>query len=119
MYVPHGAVPDRRGFAPAIVAWELARRLKTVAPCVVSAREDHDAFSEMVQGIPVHRIQEGRLYRRLFRKATRLDPWPLHRRAPLSLADRYVAVTRYMRDRLIELGFPAGRIEVIHNGVDT
>ncbi len=25
LYVPHGAVPDRRGFAPAIVAWENAR----------------------------------------------------------------------------------------------
>lgn len=57
MYVPHGAVPDRRGFAPAIVAWELARRLKTASPCVISAREGHAAASETVQGIPVHRIK--------------------------------------------------------------
>jgi glycosyltransferase involved in cell wall biosynthesis len=81
IYVPHGAVPDQRGFAPAIVAWQFARRLRQIAPCLISAREHYRADFEYIDGIPVHRIQESRLYRRLFRKATRLDPWPLHRRA--------------------------------------
>lgn len=165
VYVPHGAVPDCRGFAPAIVAWEVARRLKTVSPYVISARENYRVLFEMVQGIPVYRIHESRFCRRLFRKMTRLDPWPLHHRAAtiarrvgadlvhahqlefpvaefrrvmgrappcvvhahavrrytpaLGLADRYIAVSRYTRERLIEQGYPAERIEVIHNGVDT
>ncbi len=81
IYVPHGAIPDQRGFAPAIVAWNHTRRLKTVSPVIVSAREDYPDAHEIVDGIPVYRIGEGRLYRRVFRKLTRLDPYPLHRRA--------------------------------------
>jgi len=48
---------------------------------VISAREDYSSAYEIVDGVSIHRIGEGRLYRRLFRKATRLDPYPLHRRA--------------------------------------
>ncbi len=81
IYVPHGAIPDRRGFAPAIVAWNHARRLKAVEPVVISAREDYSSAHENVDGVPVYRIAEGRLYRRVFRKLTRFDPYPLHRRA--------------------------------------
>jgi hypothetical protein len=46
IYVPHGAIPDRRGFAPAIVAWNHARRLKTLLPVIVSAREDYPGAHE-------------------------------------------------------------------------
>lgn len=81
IYVPHGAIPDQRGFAPAIVAWNHARRLKTLSPVIVSAREDYSSAYEIVDSVPVYRIGEGRLYRRVFRKLTRLDPYPLHRRA--------------------------------------
>lgn len=165
IYVPHGALPDKRGFAPAIVAWNHARRLKSVTPLVISAREDYPDALEIVEGIPVYRIGESRLYRRLFRKATRLDPYPLHRRAAkiagretpdlfhahqlefpvadfvrslgrrlpmvvhahavrafdpaLGLAEKYIAVSEYTRGLLIERGYPADRIEVIYNGVDT
>jgi glycosyltransferase involved in cell wall biosynthesis len=143
IYVPHGAIPDKRGFAPAIVAWNHARRLKKVAPVIISAREDFPGAHEIVDGIPVYRIGEGRLYRRVFRKLTRLDPYPLHRRAakilrqePVALvhahvtaarfdercgvADRYLAASRYVRDRLVvEKNFPPARIEVLPNGVDT
>lgn len=165
IYVPHGAVPDKRGFAPAIVAWNLARRLKAAKPIIISAREDYSITHENVDGVPVYRIGEGRLYRRLFRKATRLDPYPLHRRAAkiarretpdlfhahqlefpvadflrslgrrlpvvvhthavrafdpaLGLADRYIAVSEYTRGLLVGRGYPADRIEVIYNGVDT
>jgi glycosyltransferase involved in cell wall biosynthesis len=166
LYVPHGAVPDRRGFAPAIVAWENARHFRSVAPLIISAREDERAAFELVEGIPVHRLAEGRLYRRLFRKATRLDPWPLHRRAaailrglPVELvhahqlefpvadflkalkrripvlvhahvttgafdpargiADVYIAASHYVQERLRTKGYPAERIVVVPNGVDT
>ena len=167
IYVPHGAIPDKRGFSPAIVAWNHARRLKTASPVVVSAREDYPGVHEIVDGIPVYRIGEGRLYRRVFRKMTRLDPYPLHRRAaklvsrespdlfhahqlefPVTdflgtlgrkipvivhahvtaarfdekrgVADRYLAVSRHVRDRLVaEKNYPAARVEVLPNGVDT
>ena len=167
IYVPHGAIPDKRGFAPAIVAWNHARRLKTVSPVIVSAREDCPRAHEIVDGIPVYRIGEGRLYRRVFRKLTRIDPYPLHRRAaklmrrevpdllhahqlefPVAdfrnalgrkipvivhahvtaarfeeqrgIADRYLAVSRHVRDRLVaEKNFPPEKVEVLPNGVDT
>lgn len=167
IYVPHGAIPDQRGFAPAIVAWNHARRLKTLSPVIVSAREDYSSAYEIVDSVPVYRIGEGRLYRRVFRKLTRLDPYPLHRRAaklmrrespdlfhahqlefPVAdflgalgrkipvivhahvtaarfdekrgIADRYLAVSRHVRDRLVtEKNFPAARVEVLPNGVDT
>jgi len=165
IYVPHGAVPDTRGFAPAIVAWNHARRLKAAKPVIISARENYACAHEVVDGVPVYRIGEGKMYRRLFRKATRLDPYPLHRRAAkiarreapdlfhahqlefpvadflrslgrqvpvvvhahavrafdpaLGLAERYIAVSEYTRGLLLGRGYPAGRIEVIYNGVDT
>jgi UDP-N-acetylglucosamine:(glucosyl)LPS alpha-1,2-N-acetylglucosaminyltransferase len=167
IYVPHGAIPDQRGFAPAIVAWNHARRLKAASPLVISAREDYPGAHEIVNGIPVYRIGEGRFYRRVFRKLTRIDPYPLHRRAaklmrrespklfhahqlefPVAdflgtlgrkipvivhahvtasrfeeqrgVADRYLAVSRYVRDRLVaEKNFPPARIEILPNGVDT
>jgi UDP-N-acetylglucosamine:(glucosyl)LPS alpha-1,2-N-acetylglucosaminyltransferase len=165
IYVPHGAIPDKRGFAPAIVAWNHARRLKAVSPLIISAREHYPSAYEMVDGIPVYRIGEGRLYRRLFRKATRLDPYPLHRRAAkivnreapdlfhahqlefpvadflrtlgrrlpvivhvhavrkfdpaLGVADKYLAVSEYTKELLVERGYPVDRTEVVYNGVDT
>ena len=167
IYVPHGAIPDKRGFAPAIVAWNHARRLKAATPLIISAREHYSSAHEIVDGIPIYRIGEGRLYRRVFRKMTRLDPFPLHRRAarivsreapdlfhahqlefPVAdfhaalgrkipvivhahvtagrfdekrgTADRYLAVSRHVRDRLVaEKNFPPARVEVLPNGVDT
>lgn len=85
IYVPHGAIPDRRGYAPAIVAWNFARYLREFDPFVLCAREHHAADHEFVHGISVQRFHEGRLYRRLFKKITRLDPYPLHRRAAAML----------------------------------
>jgi glycosyltransferase involved in cell wall biosynthesis len=166
MYVPHGAVPDRRGFAPAIVAWQFARHLRAFAPSIISAREHYREDRAVVDGIPIRRLHEGALYRRLFRKATRLDPWPLHRRAahivrnePVALfhahqlefavddfrravgralpvvvhahvtvgpfdpargiADAYVAASQHIRARLLDKGYPAERVTVVPNGVDT
>jgi glycosyltransferase involved in cell wall biosynthesis len=165
IYVPHGAVPDRRSFAPAIVAWNHALRMKSCSPTVISAQEDYPAKYEIVDGVPVYRINEGRIYRRLFRKITHLDPYPLHRRAAKILrhdppalihahqiefpvrdfrrvlgrnipvvihaharrevkqlrdmADRYIAVSEYTKSELVEKGYPADRIEVVYNGVDT
>lgn len=166
VYVPHGAVPDRRGFAPAIVAWNFARRLRFASPVVISAAEDCSALREDIAGIPVFRLRQGKLYTRLFTKLTRLDPWPLDRRAcalankiapdifhahqlefPVArfraglrkrlpiivhahvtnrnfdpangVADRYVAVSGYVRTMLVERGYPEAAVEVVPNGADT
>jgi len=165
-YVPHGAVPDIRGFAPALVAYNFMRHFRFVTAYTICSREHHAARLEQDPHVgTIFRLSEGRLYRRFFRKITRLDPFPLHRRAaaivnrlmpdvfhahqvefpvrhflaalrsPLPVfvhvnavrrydpqngpADRYIAASRYTRDKLIEAGFPRERIEVIYNGVDT
>jgi glycosyltransferase involved in cell wall biosynthesis len=81
IYVPHGAVPDKRGFAPSIVAWNQARRLRSARPVIISALEEYSSTQETVDGVTIYRIRESGVYRRLFRKMTRLDPYPLHRRA--------------------------------------
>ncbi|MHB1233697.1 MAG: glycosyltransferase family 4 protein [Burkholderiales bacterium] len=165
-YLPHGAIPDVRGFAPAIVAWNLARALRLCKPHVICNREHHLQTIEMHPEVGlIHRIHEGWLYQKAFRKLSRLDPYPLHRRAAriarqmkanlvhahqiefpvddfryafgrkipivvhahavrkfdtqVGMADCYLAVSAYTRERLIVAGYPAERVMVLHNGVDT
>ncbi|MGO9378064.1 MAG: glycosyltransferase family 4 protein [Dissulfurispiraceae bacterium] len=166
-YLPHGLIPDIRGFAPAIVAYNLTKYLNSVSVFTICNRESCVENYEINGEIgPITRIGEGRIYRRLFRKISRLDPYPLHRRAaaivnrispdifhahqlefPINdflkrlkkkipivvhahvtnrkfspergCADLYVAVSSYVRGRLIEQGYPEERIEVVYNGVDT
>jgi glycosyltransferase involved in cell wall biosynthesis len=40
-------------------------------------------------------------------------------RSEFGLADAYVAVSDFTRDGLIDRGFPADRVHVVHNGADT
>jgi glycosyltransferase involved in cell wall biosynthesis len=165
-YTPHGLIPDIRGFAPSLAAEYLAKYLLLFRNSHVCGQESHPLRYETdpVHG-PVWRLKEGALYRRLFRKLTRLDPWPLHarlahilrdmpvdllhahqlefpvtdfrkrlgrklpvilhahavreHRPELGLADAYVAVSDFTRNSLIEQGFPADRVHVVHNGADT
>lgn len=81
-YIPHGAMPDIRGFAPSIVAYNLTKNFKQTSAFTICNREtykeDYETDSEIG---PIYRIKEGRIYRRLFRKITKLDPYPLHTRA--------------------------------------
>jgi len=80
-YIPHGAIPDTRGYAPALAAQYLAKHLTSSRNVHVCARESYALTYEVdAEHGPIWRIEEGRLYRRLFRKITRLDPWPLHAR---------------------------------------
>lgn len=80
-YLPHGEIPDSRGFAPALVAQNLAKYQQAFQNLHVCAAETlpqgpdhHPAWGDIV------RMKEGWLYRRLFRKLTKLDPYPLHQR---------------------------------------
>lgn len=78
-YTPHGALPDLRGFAPALVAGEIARHLGFTHNVHVTAREGGLPKFEMnpVYG-EIHRLGESAAYRFLFRKLSRLDPQPFH-----------------------------------------
>lgn len=65
IYVPHGAIPDRRGFSPAIVAWEFAKRTRVVQPFLFCARETYSAGITHCHGISIERLSARRFYSRL------------------------------------------------------
>lgn len=77
-YTPHGALPDLRGFAPAIVASEIARRLGFTSNIHVTAREHGLSAFEVHPSLgEIHRVAEASWNARL-RKLLRLDLNPLH-----------------------------------------
>ncbi|MBF0557741.1 MAG: glycosyltransferase family 4 protein [Nitrospirae bacterium] len=81
-YVPHGSVPDTRGFAPSLVAYNLMRNFSRISSITICGLEAATEAYEVNPEIgPIYRIGEGKIYRRLFRKITKLDPYPLHARA--------------------------------------
>lgn len=92
IYVPHGEIPDQRGFSPAIVAWNHALRMKRFQPTVLCSAETQRAGRESVADVPVVRLPEGAIYRRIFKKWTRLDPFPLHVRAARLVRGERLAV---------------------------
>jgi glycosyltransferase involved in cell wall biosynthesis len=102
--VPHGDIPDRRGFAPAIVAQELATRYQVLDSSFIALQEQPGPLLEWWRESQIRRYREGRLYQRLFRKWTRLDPWPLER--------RLVPLVEALRPNLVhvhQLEFPVSR----------
>lgn len=80
-YVPHGTIPDWRGFSPAIVAQRLGTGFRFFSNSFVCASEiysEKQSASETL-GI-IRRVGPSPLYTRLFTKWTKLDPWPLDAR---------------------------------------
>ena len=80
-YVPHGTIPDWRGFSPSIVAQRLGTQFRFFSNSFVCASEiyyEKQSASETL-GI-IRRIGPSQLYTRLFTKWTKLDPWPLDAR---------------------------------------
>ena len=73
-------IPPLKGAA--VEQWidEVARRMKGVQPHVVSVSHPSRPDDEAEAGVIYHRIRIGRLYKRLFRKITRIDPFPYIRR---------------------------------------
>lgn len=75
-------LPDYNPFPPVYAAGtelrveQVARRQQRYRPVVVCGAFPGDAEREALDAMVVRRIRTGRLYRRLFRKITRLDPWP-------------------------------------------
>lgn len=88
-YLPHGEIPDSRGFAPALVAQNLAKSQNEFQNLHVCAAETLPTGSDRhPEWGDIYRIKESKLYRRLFRKLTKLDPYPLYRRLT-NVANRY------------------------------
>lgn len=80
-YVPHGTIPDWRGFSPSIVAQRLGTQFRFFSNSFVCASEiysEKQSASETL-GI-IRRIGPSALYTRLFTKWTKLDPWPMDAR---------------------------------------
>ena len=80
-YVPHGAIPDKRGFAPAIVAQNISKYFTNLKPFFISNQEEYTTNYDNLDIGEVYRLKEGKIYTRFFKKITRLDPYPLHIRA--------------------------------------
>ncbi len=77
VYVPHGAIPDRRGFSPAIVACEFARRTRLVRPWLACAAEQDPVGRDTWEGLPVARLGRRRFYTRLRKLGLRPPGWTL------------------------------------------
>ncbi len=81
-YIPHGAIPDIRGFAPAIVAQQFYKNFsKDIEHYFVCNQEEYlDSKVEDEEFGEIFRIKEGKVYKRLFQKITKLDPYPLYKK---------------------------------------
>lgn len=78
-YIPHGSIPDVRGFAPSIVAQMFYKYFsKEIEHYFVCNKEEYVKDEEKTEFGKVFRISESKLYVRLFKKITKLDPYPLH-----------------------------------------
>ncbi|WP_428023820.1 glycosyltransferase family 4 protein [Arcobacter sp.] len=78
-YIPHGSIPDVRGFAPSIVAQMFYKYFsKEIEHYFVCNKEEYTKDEEKTEFGKVFRISESKLYVRLFKKITKLDPYPLH-----------------------------------------
>lgn len=77
---PVHPVPPRKGAAVEWWIYQVCRRLSGFEPHVVCIGSDEYPDEEQRDGIHYHRIRMGRIYKRLFQKITRLDPWSYARR---------------------------------------
>ena len=80
-YVPHGTIPDWRGFSPSIVAQRLGARFSFFSNSFVCASEIYSEKQTISETFgTIRRIGPSPLYTRLFTKWTKLDPYPLDAR---------------------------------------
>jgi glycosyltransferase involved in cell wall biosynthesis len=97
-------------------AWRLSRVIKQVRPDVVHAHDPHAvamAATALSIASPAPRpalVASRRIEFRIARNS--FSRWKY------SLVDRFLAISRAVRDRLVADGIPAARIEVVHEGVD-
>lgn len=80
-YVPHGTIPDWRGFSPAIVAQRLGTKFQFFSNSFVCASEIYSEKQSANESLGiVRRVGPSALYTRLFTKWTKLDPLPMDAR---------------------------------------
>jgi glycosyltransferase involved in cell wall biosynthesis len=90
IYVPDGAIPDRRGFAPALAAWVQSRQLDPAKYQVIlfSALEHYTEREAYCEHIRIVRWQQSAWYKRIFQKILGWDPLPIERKLA-QMVERY------------------------------
>lgn len=80
-YTPHGKIPDQRGFSVSLVAQNFPKYFSGVEHLHVCDAESgvKGLVVDSIYG-KIYRINESKLYKRLFQKLTRLDPYPMYRK---------------------------------------
>lgn len=78
---PIHPIPPAKGAAVEWWMYQVSRRLRGFEPHLICLADAGQPAEERHDGISFHRIRLGRLYRRVFQKITRLDPWSYAHRA--------------------------------------
>lgn len=97
-------------------AWRLSRVLKQLRPDVVHAHDPHGvamAATALSIAAPTPRpplVASRRIEYRIAHNS--FSRWKY------SQVDRFIAISRAVRDRLVADGVPASRVDVVHEGVD-
>lgn len=78
---PIHAIPPHLGAAVEWWMWQVSRRLQGWSPHIICTWAEGYKEEEVRDGVALHRLRLGRLYKRWFQKITRLDPWGYAARA--------------------------------------
>lgn len=78
---PIHSIPPRTGAAVEWWMYQVSQRLIDFEAHIIAIGKENELASETLQDVAFHRIKIGRLYKRVFQKITRLDPWSYARRA--------------------------------------
>jgi UDP-glucose:(glucosyl)LPS alpha-1,2-glucosyltransferase len=78
---PIHSVPPKKGAAVEWWMYQVSQRLRNFEPHIIAISNDDEALDESLQGVAFHRIKIGRVYKRIFQKITRWDPWSYGHRA--------------------------------------
>lgn len=79
-YIPHGSIPDKRGFAPALVAQNIARH-SSFTHQFIANKESNKLMDLKAPYGKVYYIGHSTLYNRFFKKILNVDPNPLYKQA--------------------------------------
>ena len=71
---PFNSIPPNKGAAVEWWIYQVCKRLTHYESHIISICEDNEPELEDRSGVIIHRIKFGRIYKRIFQKAMRLDP---------------------------------------------
>lgn len=102
-------IPPTKGAA--VEQWidAVAHRCERYLPLLVSVPHPCRPDDEVIGNVHYHRIRIGRIYRRLFRKLTRIDPW--------SYCDRIVAFAQPQAPAIIHLHNAPQFVDALRRGL--